>query len=211
MRPSAISRFRGRGGRASLVVGAAGLLLALSAPAAPAAVAAKGKAAVCEGQVLTQPFLAYGDTHDYTLVPGGEFNSANEGWTLSGGAKVVSALRPSGQSGGVLSLPSGSRAVSPPMCVTLRYPMSRTWVDSAAGGKPVKVSVSYAGTPSELAPQEVGTLKARYGAWTLGRFGVEPALGGTEESAREVQFVFEGAAKGTNEIWGVWVDPRMGR
>jgi hypothetical protein len=211
MRPSAISRVRSRGGRASLVAGAAGALLALAAPAAAAAVAAtaKSKPAVCEGQVLTQPFLAYGDSHDYTLAPGGEFNSASEGWTLSGGAKIVTALRPTEKTGGVLSLPGGSKAVSPPMCVTLHYPMARAWIDSTAGSRPVRVSVSYAGTPSELAPQEVGTLKAKRGAWTLGKFGVEPALGGAEEAPRQVQFVFEGAAKGTNEIWGVWVDPRM--
>ncbi len=199
--------------RAALVAGAAGAMLALIAPtglAAKSKAIATGSPAVCEGQVLSQVFLAYEDTHLYTLAPGGEFNSASEGWTLSGGASIVGAVRPSGSSGGVLNLPSGSRAVSPPMCVTLAYPTARAWVDAAAGSKAVKVSVSYAGHPSELAPQEVGTLKSKHGAWTLGKFGVEPALGGEEEAAREVQIVFEGGAKGTNEIFGVYVDPRMG-
>jgi hypothetical protein len=183
---------------------------------APEALAAKTNSAtptsprICAGQVLSQPFLAEEDSGLFTLVPGGEFNSASEGWTLSGGASVVVASRPNETRGGVLSLPAGSKAVSPPMCVTLAYPMARAWVDAAGASKPVRVSVSYAGTPSELAPQPVGSLKAKHGAWTLGKFGVAPVLGGSELAPRQVQFVFEGGAKGTNEVYDVYVDPRMG-
>jgi hypothetical protein len=198
---------------AALFAGAAGAVLALTAPAALAAKsnsATPTAPAICAGQVLSQPFLAEEDSGLYTLVPGGEFNSASEGWTLSGGASIVVASRPNEARGGVLSLPAGSKAVSPPMCVTLAYPMARAWVDAAALSKPVRVSVSYAGTPSELAPQPVGALKAKHGAWTLGRFGVAPALGGSELAPRQVQFVFEGGAKGTNEVYDVYVDPRMG-
>ncbi len=209
MRPSARDIVRIRTRAATLAASVAGALLAF---AAPNALAAKSTTpvAVCEGQILSQVFLAYGDTNLYTLAPGGEFNRAGEGWTLSGGASITAALRPTETIGGVLRLPSGSKAVSPPMCVTLNYPTARAWVDAEAGSKAVKVSVAYAGTPSELAPQEVGVLKARHGAWTLGRFGVAPALGGSEAAPRQVQFVFEGGAKGTNEIYGVYVDPRMG-
>jgi hypothetical protein len=213
MRPAAMYTRQCRIRAVALVVGTAGAMLAYTAPEA---LAAKTNSAtptsprICAGQVLSQPFLAEEDSGLFTLVPGGEFNSASEGWTLSGGASVVVASRPNETRGGVLSLPAGSKAVSPPMCVTLAYPMARAWVNAVGASKPVKVSVSYAGTPSELAPQPVGSLKAKHGAWTLGKFGVAPVLGGSELAPRQVQFVFEGGAKGTNEIYDVYVDPRMG-
>jgi hypothetical protein len=213
MRPAAMNTRQCRIRAVALVAGTAGAILASTAPAALAAKsnsATPTSPAICAGQVLSQPFLAEEDGALYTLVPGGAFNSASEGWTLSGGASIVVASRPNEMRGGVLSLPAGSKAVSPPMCVTLAYPMARAWVDAAGASKPVRVSVSYAGTPSELAPQPVGSLKAKHGAWTLGRFGVAPALGGSELAPRQVQFVFEGGGKGTNEVYDVYVDPRMG-
>lgn len=176
--------------------------------AVPASALAKSSPATCEGQVFSQPFLAYGDSHFYTLAPGGEFNSPSEGWTLSGGASLISATRPEGAKGNVLNLPKGAKAVSPPMCVTLSYPSARAWVNGPSGSNGVVVSVSYAGTVSAISPQEVGVIKARYGAWTLGRFSVEPSLAGLEQAPREVRFVFEGK-KGETQLFDVYVDPRM--
>lgn len=164
---------------------------------------------ICEGQLFSQPFLSYGDSGFYTLAPGGEFNSASEGWTLSGGASVVNTTRPDGSAGGALNLPSGSKAVSPPMCVTLAYPSAKTWVSAANGTKGVIVSVSYAGTASAIAPRKVETIEAKHGTWTLGEFGVEPSLAGDEEAPREVRFIFEGARKGETQLFDVYVDPRM--
>jgi hypothetical protein len=208
-RPTA-SRFKRR---LTLTVGVCIALLGLLAPTAFAkkssALALAETPVVCEGQVFSQPFLSYNDSNLYTLAPGGEFNSASEGWTLSGGASIVNATRPSGAAGGTLNLPSGAKAVSPPMCVTLAYPTARAWVSGESGTKGVTVSVSYAGTASAIAPQEVATIKAKHGNWTLGKFGVEPSLGGTEDAPREVRFVFEGGKKGATQLFDVYVDPRM--
>ena len=173
--------------------------------AAPVAFAAPHGGTVCAGQLFSQAFLAQGDTHFYTPLPGGEFNSAGEGWTLSGGASVVKAIRPDGSVGGVLNLPEHASALSPPLCVTLAYPMARAWV---AGGD-VSVAVSYAGTASELAPESVNGLKTKHGEWTLGKFGIAPALGGAEDAPREVRFLFSRAHKGPAQVYGVYVDPRM--
>ncbi len=175
---------------------------------APASALAKSSPTTCEGQVFSQPFLAYGDSHFYTLAPGGEFNSASEGWTLSGGASLIGATRPEGVKGNVLNLPKGAKAVSPPMCVTLSYPSARAWVNGPSGENGVIVSVSYAGTASAISPQEVGVIKARYGTWKLGRFSVEPSLAGLEQAPREVRIVFEGK-KGETQLFDVYVDPRM--
>ncbi len=203
----------------------AGAVIALLSLAVPAALAKKSSTvtpaesqaatstaqspAICEGQLFSQPFLSYGDSNFYTLVPGGEFNSASEGWTLSGGASVISTTRPDGSTGGALNLPSGSKAVSPPMCVTLAYPSARAWVNAANGTKGIIVSVSYAGTASAISPREVETIKAKHGTWTIGEFGVEPGLAGDEEAPREVRFIFEGGKKGETQLFDVYVDPRM--
>src|SRR5277367_1272544 len=83
--------------RLTWVAGSCVALLSL----APAAAIAKSSTTptTCEGQVFSQPFLAYGDSHLYTLAPGGEFNNASEGWTLSGGASLIATTRPEGAKG----------------------------------------------------------------------------------------------------------------
>jgi len=82
-------------------------------------------------------------------------------------------------------------------------------VGGSYGSADVNVFVSYAGTASAIAPHEVGVIRSRHGSWTLGEFGVQPALGGLEEAPREVSFVFEGGRRGATELYQVWVDPRM--
>ncbi len=79
----------------------------------------------CGGQVLVQPFTPWLDSLNYTLLTNGSLEST-AGWTLSGGAQVVSGNEPwrvnaAGDSHS-LSLPSGSSATSPSFCVTLLHP-----------------------------------------------------------------------------------------
>lgn len=191
-----------------LALAATGAVMAL----APAAMAgAKAAETLCEGQSFSQEFISSGDHRFYTPIPGGEFNAEGEGWTLSNGARVTSAVRPDGSTGGVLNIPVGGKAVSPPMCVTLAYPVAKAWVQGtgASSGKGIAVSVSYAGTLSAEMPEEVGNVAGK-ASWRLGRFDVAPSLGGSEEAPREVRFIFEGR-KGTNQLFGVYVDPRMSR
>src|SRR5438552_3818600 len=81
----------------------------------------------CVEAALTQPFLYAGDTHWYTLAPGqtpGNFEGKS--WVLSGGASIKKTTLYNGQTGSVLDLPSGSKAVSPSFCVTSEYPTART-------------------------------------------------------------------------------------
>jgi hypothetical protein len=202
--------------RRSLACAAGLSTVALGLPASPALAArswvppAEPAPATCEGQLFSQPFAAFEDLRYYTLVPGGEFNSASEGWTLSGGAQIVTATRPEGSTGGVLYLPTGAVAISPPLCVTLAYPIARTWVNAASGTKRATVSVSYANTRTATEPLEVGKLRSRHGTWTLGEFNVEPQAGGEEEAPRNVRFIIEASKTNSNtELYDLYVDPRM--
>src|SRR5438105_7623042 len=143
-RPTAVSR-------TGKTLGAAtALLIALALSTAPAmALNLAPETVVCPGQIFSQPFLALGDLNSYTLVPGSQFNNPPEGWELKGGAKVVSATHPDGSVGYALDLPSGSAAVSAPVCVTLAYPSGRLYTQTLEGKAGLAVAVSYAETKPE--------------------------------------------------------------
>ena len=125
-----------------------GLLILIAAAAAALATStaqgANGTLLGC-GDTTSQPFLRFLDPLPYTLAPDGGFEAGAAGWTLSGGARVVSGNEPFGLSAGAnsLSLPERSSATSPPMCVGLVLPIVRF---AATGGEllgSLKVEVLY--------------------------------------------------------------------
>ena len=75
-------------GLRSLALGAvtAGIALA-GLPATSSAALISGGA--CDNSTLSQPFAHYGDSNEYKLVSGGNFEGSLSGWTLSGGARVI--------------------------------------------------------------------------------------------------------------------------
>jgi hypothetical protein len=175
--------------------------------------------AVCPGQTFSQPFEALGDANYYTLVEGSEFSSPSEGWELLGAARAINTTRPDGSSGSTLDLPSGSAAVSPPVCVTLQYPTARMWTNTVQGRSNVVVSVAYANTKTASKPKRVGTIQEEQNgqgdnegaSWTLSApFDVQPELGGKAEETRQVRFIFAAGGKGSDtQLYGLYVDPRM--
>lgn len=82
------------------------------------------------GLQASQPFAPWGDTHSYTPVPGGSFETGTPSWTLSGGAAVVSGNESYSVAGGKrsLSLPAGSSATSPSACTGIDHPSARLFV-----------------------------------------------------------------------------------
>jgi hypothetical protein len=191
---------------------AAGLLIALAMSAEPALAASLGpETGVCSGQTFSQPFLALGDANAYTLVPGSEFNNPPEGWEFRAGAQVVATTLPNGSAGYALNLPSGSSAVSAPVCVTLKYPSARVYVRTLEGKAATAVAVSYFETKSEAKPRQVGELKATPGSWEASEpFSVLPQLAGKGEEAHEVRFVFSAGGSATSTLlYDLYVDPWM--
>jgi hypothetical protein len=66
----------------------------------------------------SQVFAQWADYANYFLAPNGGFENGSTGWSLGGGASVVSGNEPFYASGGhALSLPSGSTATSPTTCI----------------------------------------------------------------------------------------------
>jgi len=172
-------------------------------------VAAKTVAATCEGQTFTQPFEAFGDLNYYTLVTGSQFAGSEEGWTLSGGAKIVTASRPDGSTGGVLQLPKGAQAVSPPTCVTLLYPTARVWLGGSKGV--LKTQVVYSSAKGVAVAKTVAKLHGEGALSPSETFEVRPQLGGEAEGPRPVRFVFTGAGtrESSSQLYELYIDPRM--
>jgi hypothetical protein len=110
--------------------------------------AATGTAVACPGTSSTA-FAQWGDTDQYTLAPYGDFEEANfattSGWTLTGGAAVVSGNESFFVHGKTdshsLSLPAGSTATTAPICVNVYDPTMRFFVTGGGAGSALTVSV----------------------------------------------------------------------
>ncbi|HEX5527427.1 MAG TPA: hypothetical protein VFX44_09585 [Solirubrobacterales bacterium] len=110
---------------------AAALALAFSAAAAQA----------CSYTGAEQVFKPWGDSSSYVLAPNGGFEAGGTGWLLSGGANTVEGnesfyLNDASDSRS-LSLPSGSSAVSSPICMSIDTPtfrlLARNTGDTSSG------------------------------------------------------------------------------
>lgn len=123
------------------------ILVALSLLVAFVALAGTAQAA-CPYSGAEQVFAPWGDRHNYVLAPDGGFEAGGSGWSLRGGAQVVEgneshyANEPSDARS--LSLPSGSSAVSPPICMSLDTPLIRMFArNTGDGSSRLRVEASY--------------------------------------------------------------------
>jgi hypothetical protein len=194
-----------------------GVAVALVALVVPTCWSATAQAALvstgaCDEAALSQPFLAWGDSNLYELVPGGDFAGSLSGWTLSGGAQRVAGGEPyhvSGAAGGYsLALPDGASAQSPAVCVNASYPIFRFFARNQGLASTVLVQVVYQTLLGPVAaPLGVVALS---GEWqpTLpmltGSLAAAALSGGTAEVA--LRFT---ALTGASQVDDVFVDPRM--
>jgi hypothetical protein len=118
------------------IAGTVAGLVAAGAFAAPAHAGILTTSATdCNDGALTQPFARYGDNASYKTV--GTFEAGTAGWTLTGGAKVVAgnetAYVNASRDSHSLSLPVGSTATTPPVCVGLAEPTLRFFAKRDSG------------------------------------------------------------------------------
>jgi len=111
-------------------------VIVLMVPAA-AAQAAPSDAASCQPSPVSQPFLAWGDSTYYELVPGGDFAGPPD-WSLDGGAALSDA-------GGTasLALADGAVATSPQACVNVVHPKVRFFARTDTPGTTVGVDAVF--------------------------------------------------------------------
>jgi hypothetical protein len=148
----------------ALTLAIAAVGLAMSAPAQAATL----DTSMCTNPALTQAFQPFGDQNYYAPMPGETASSFDAtGWTLSGGAKIITTTLHNGTTSTVLDLPSGSKAVSPEVCVTSDYPTARGWVRDVKGSEGVFFYVSYAGTSTWTTPKNTGQIHGSATSWGL--------------------------------------------
>ena len=117
-------------------------------------------ATTCDPGALTKPFAPWLDYFNYAQVPGGRFETGLTGWTLKGGAKVVSGNEPWRVAGTAdsrsLLLPAGASVTTPKFCGGLGYPTVRLF---SKGGKlltNLRVEVLYTDASGLLRSSSLG-------------------------------------------------------
>jgi hypothetical protein len=193
--------------------------VAMSVTAAPARA---GLGITCPTPT-SQVFKAWGDFAQYGFAPNGGFESGTSGWTVSGGAKVVSGNESfyvnSTHDRYSLTLPAGSSVTSPPMCVSLLNGKMRFFTANA--GSPtskLRVQVIYNGGVGGL----LGLLGKVLGLADIGYVSAgsewQPSapigmLGGTLPLlTKSVQFRFTPVdSTGNWKIDDVYLDPLLHR
>jgi hypothetical protein len=141
------------------------LVLALAAPSARANPPSPQTGNLsCGYTAFEQPFLNWGDSDYYVLASNGSFESGAPDWTLTGGAAVESPGSPiqSGSVGYALSLPAGSSATTPPICVDGGTPASRMFAYTTLRNfkykSTLRVELIYTDNSGKVATKLVDTL-----------------------------------------------------
>lgn len=198
----------------SIIRRAAGLAVLLAAVAGGSAQAATPpvKTSACSqpDYAFSQPFTSVKDSSWYTLAPGQSPDSFDgTGWTLTGGAQLVTTTLADGSTGTVLDLPAGATAVSPPMCVSAAYPAARTDVRDLVGPPSIHLFVAYTNTPSWEKPAAAGTIPGNTSWSDSPPLQLHP--GGLYGWQQEV-FTLTNGVKGTHaQVYDFYVDPRCFR
>jgi hypothetical protein len=185
--------------------GLAVLFAAVAGGSAQAAAPVQTSACSQPSYAFSQPFSSVRDSNWYTLAPGQSVNSFDgTGWTLSGGAKLVSTTLADGSAGTVLAPPAGATAVSPPMCVSAAYPAARTEVRDVAGPPSIHLFVQYTNTKSWDKPTSAGSIPGGTG-WTY-----SPPLQlhpGNLYGWQQEVFTLSNTGKGESQVYNFYVDP----
>jgi hypothetical protein len=186
--------------------GLAVLLAAVVAGSAQAAAPVRTSACSQPSYSFSQPFSSLKDANWYTLAPGQSVDSFDgTGWTLSGGAKLVTTTLADGSVGTVLDLPAGATAVSPPMCVSAAYPAARTVVRDLVGPPSIHLFVAYTNTPSWDKPAAAGTIPGNTGWSNSPPLQLNP---GNLYGWQHEVFTLTNSLKGTNaQVYNFYVDP----
>jgi hypothetical protein len=183
-----------------------GLAVAFAA-AALAAPASATQGSTCGG-TLSTPFAPWGDSNLYTLAPGGDLESKS-GWTLTGGAALVSGSEPFAATGKLgrysLSLPPGSSATTPDVCLTINHPTFRFFAKAAEGGTASLRADALATNPSQVLALGAVNGTVAWGPTASLSTGASSLL--LWKGSVQVKLRFT-ADRGNWQIDDVFVDPR---
>jgi len=186
----------------------AGVLTALPAASAQAASAATA----CPPTTLVQPFTQWADAGYYSLVPGGNFERAEVGWTLSGGATIAAGGEPyvlaGTRSTSSLELPEGASAQSPVICVEPNDRTFRFFTRSEGSSATLAVQPVYQTIAGPLVLLGKGVTADRTWEPSAILHTGAAVLSAISHGVAYLSLRFT-AKKGTARIDDVYLDPRM--
>ena len=191
--------------------GSVGLSVVVALLSAGSAQASTTVSTTCTAPALSQPFLSYLDGNGYSAAPGESYdNFSGTGWTLSGGAKISTTTLADGTTGSVLTLPFGSKAVSPgTVCVNNTYPYMRTMFQQAGGGS-VTFAMSYLQTNGTWkAPQNFGPVQSTSTAWGLTSQVKLPSGPYSGWNYAQITVTGGGKSSSSSSIYNLYLDPRL--
>ena len=165
------------------------------------------------------PFLGFGDTRDYVLAPGADFeDKAAPGWERSG-ARVTGGNARYHVGGAEdhqsLRMSTVGTTMSPTMCVDLNFPTFRFFARALDDETDLKVEVAYPDSANPDFEQVALLLGGDYdGVWGLTEdVALSPERGGTAFGGRGavLRFTVIGASPEKAGAWRVddiYIDPR---
>jgi hypothetical protein len=201
--------------RTSIVAAAvAAAALTVGAPTASAGLLVQS-APDCAPKPTTQAFRTVdGDSTQYWLAPGGNFEAGSPSWSLNGRASFVSGNEPWKVAGSgntrSLRLGPGASAVSPVMCVGIEHPTVRLFAqNNSALLSTLSVSVIFETSIGLKAELPVGVMLP-HGQWKpspqyIVLASLLPLLPGEHTP---VQFRVTSVGLGTWTVDDFYVDPR---
>jgi hypothetical protein len=198
--------------RALLALASVAGVAALAVPAANAGLISGLVGAVLPSCGATsQPFSQFGDESNYCALSNNGFESGATGWTLSGGASVVSGNEPwyvSGAGSHALDLAPGATATSPSVPVSLLDPYFRMFGRSVGANGALQVRIVFHGLTGNL----TGLLNlgqfapGDYSDWSPSQ--LVPSLLALPLGTASAQVVFTSeASSGHWQVDDVYVDP----
>jgi hypothetical protein len=204
-------------------IAALGLLVLTAALGALGATTAPAHAAlgVACPSPTSKAFAPWNDFANYSYAPNGGFESGSSGWSLTGSARVVGGNSPfyahAKNERYSLSLPSGSSATSPPMCISLFSSKMRFFTaNQGSSTSRLKVQVIYRGGVGGILSILTRTLGlSDFGLVTAGReWQPSPEIGMLSGTlpllTTSVQFRFMPAdSRGAWLLDDVYLDPLM--
>jgi len=193
------------------LIAAGAVILASAAPAQAGVLVSSARE--CDEPAASQVFLRWLDPLRYVPAPGGDAESA-AGWTLAGGARVVSGNEPwkvgDRADDASLLLPGGSQATTGVMCVGIGHPTMRFFARRSGGWllDTLKVEVLFEGLGGSLNRLPIGVVLAG-GSWqpTLPYPVLASLLPLLPGEQTPVAFRLTPVGSGSWQIDDVYVDP----
>jgi hypothetical protein len=170
----------------------------------------------CDNATLSQPFAQFGDSSDYKLVPGADFEGDLSGWTLTRGARAVAGSEPFGATGAVgnssMYLPAGASVQTPYTCVDAAYPSFRFFGRNNGLLSLVAVSIVYKEPLLGPVAVPIGTV-ALSGTWApssqmLTLSAVQGVVNGLLTGKTPQVALRFTAVTGSSQIDDVFIDPK---